>query len=125
MALRKEDVAVPATIGLRHMTDVSPPNGRSSVMANSSSPCLPIAREGDEALYLGAVGGAMRSTRRGGGIWIVVHRAGGEWTHVYRCDERAERTFHLERVAPGDARATLVSWALKAFEIENSEARAA
>lgn len=94
-------------------------------MANSSSSCLPIARAGDDVLHLGTVGGAMRGTRRGGEIWIVVHRAGGEWTHVYRRDERNERTFHLERVASGDARASFVAWALKAFEIEDAAARAA
>ncbi len=96
-------------------------------MANSLSPILPIAREGDDCLYLGAVGGTMRGSKRAGEIWIVVHRGtrDGEWTHVYRGDPRTERTFHLERVVRGDARSSLIAWALSAFAIDVETVQAA
>lgn len=96
-------------------------------MANLFLPILPIAREGDDCAYLGAVGGAMRGSRRAGDIWIVVHRGApdGVWTHVYRSDPRRERTFHLERAVPGDARSSLIAWALSAFAIEAEAVEAA
>ena len=46
-------------------------------------------------------------------FYLVLHRRHGTWTHLYRLVEgaRADRfQLHLERVAPGDARARLSAW---------------
>lgn len=91
-------------------------------MTDHLSSQLPFARQGDACVCLGR---SRRSgpcfAKRRGEIWVVLHRQGAEWTHVYRLDEKDGRTAYLENFAPGDARAALISWAIKAFDIEVAE----